>query len=151
MIKIEESHSQQIDCWIAERHYLGYSPPGARLRLWFFKDDVVIGAMMWGRPSARLLDQERILELTRMFFVDGVDFDNLESYSLGRARKFIRQRFPQIKLLLAYSDLGQNHQGIVYEADNWCPFGIAPVDTWTRKDRPRRETLSKKQRWIRSP
>ena len=70
-MKVEVSQSRELDSWIAVRHYLRSTPPGAQLRLWVL-DDVGnrIGAMMWGRPTARSLDQSTLLELTRMCLID---------------------------------------------------------------------------------
>ncbi len=50
-------NSQWIDEWIAERHYLEYSPCGARLRLAVYHDGQCVGGMLWGRPTARAYGQ----------------------------------------------------------------------------------------------
>lgn len=151
-MRIEECHSKKIDRWIAKRHYLKSIPGGARLRLWFYDDNNnVIGAMMWGRPSARLLDQKIILELTRMYFIDNTEHC-IESKALAKARKYIRQNFPEVKGLLAYSSTKQGHGGTIYRADNWFPFGITRGDKWSRKNRQRKDIdTSPKIRWLRSP
>jgi uncharacterized phage protein gp47/JayE len=88
--------------------------------------------MMWGRPEARLLDEDanHILELTRMHFWDTAE--GFRSASLASARKFIRKWYPQIRLVLAYSDPEQGHDGTVYQADGWARFG---------------KTTNKKQGW----
>lgn len=120
---IQEAHDKSLDKWIAERHYLGYVPCGARLRLWVLDEKRnVIGAMMWGRPTSRKYDQEKILELTRMYFIDDTQL-YVESRGLALARKYIRKHFPQVKLVLSYSSKdGGDHCGTVFAADNWCPF-----------------------------
>lgn len=151
-MRINISHSEQLDKWIAERHYLKSTPPGARLRLWILDDNgEIIGAMMWGRPSARLLDKDNLLELTRMFLVDETE-PFVESRALAMARKMIRKYMPQIKGLIAYSSTGQGHDGIVYKADNWFQFGKSQGNKWTRKNRERADIdISPKIRWLRSP
>lgn len=153
-IHLQEAHDKSLDRWIAERHYLHAVPPGARLRLWMLDEHRdVIGAMMWGRPSARMYDQEKILELTRMYFVDDTE-SFVESRGLALARKWIRKRFPRVKLVLSYSsqDVG-DHSGVVFAADNWCPLGKAKGGSWKRKGRENRadRDLSDKVRWVRSP
>ena len=102
-IHLQEEHAKELDRWIAERHYLRSAPCRARLRLWIFDQQrSIIGAMMWGRPSARVYDQDKILELTRMFFVDDTEL-YVESRTLALARKYIRKHLPRVKLCLSYS------------------------------------------------
>lgn len=150
-IRVVEAHDTQIDEWIAARHYLGYAPPGARLRLWVFQGDRVIGAMMWGHPCARHLDQERILELTRMVFVDDTD-RFVESRALALARAHIRRHFPGVKGLLAYSSTAQGHEGTVYQADGWFCVGKSGGGKWSNRKRQRRDAdPSPKLKWVRSP
>jgi hypothetical protein len=46
-LAIQPCHNKSLDRWIAERHYLGYVPCGARLRLWVLnKRRDVIGAIV---------------------------------------------------------------------------------------------------------
>lgn len=146
-------HTKDLDKFIASIHYLGYTPTGAILRLGVLQDGIkVIGAMMWGRPESRNLNQEKILELTRMVFVDDTE-PFVESHSLGLARKWIRKHYPQVKLVLAYSDTEQNHDGTIYEADNWCDFGLTDGHKWTSISKPNRidKAIKPKRRWVRSP
>lgn len=148
-MRLEICNNQTLDEWIKERHYLHSTPAGAKLRLWI-KDDKnnVIGAMMWGRPTARTYDQDRILELTRMYMVDETE-SNAESKALGMARKLIRKELPQVKGLLAYSSTGEGHKGTIYEADNWFALGTTAGGSWNRENRKNIDT-SKKIRWVRS-
>jgi len=116
-MRLEVCHSVEVDKWIAERHYLKSTPAGAKLRLWVKDEDGnIIGAMMWGRPTARIYDQERILELTRFFMIDDTE-PFAESKALAMARKLIRKRLPQVKGLISYSSVGEGHKGTIYEAD----------------------------------
>lgn len=150
-VRVEVCHSTELDKWIEERHYLKSTPAGARLRLWILNENQErIGAMMWGRPVARNLDQKHILELTRMYIVDGTE-PNAESKALALARKYIRKHMPEIKGLVAYSSLGQGHEGTIYKADGWFALGIVKPSRWSnRKGRVDRD-LSEKIRWVRSP
>jgi hypothetical protein len=104
-LRLLESHTRQVDAWIAERHYLGYCPPGAKLRLWVFSGKAVVGAMMFGRPSARQYDNGTVWELTRFVFVDETP-NFIESQSLAMARKYIRNNFPFVTPLLPTSKDG---------------------------------------------
>lgn len=153
-IHLQEAHDKSLDRWISERHYLRSAPCGARLRLWILNQErQIIGAMMWGRPTSRMYDQKKILELTRMYFIDDTELF-VESRGLALARKWIRKRFPAVKLCLSYSSQdGGDHCGVVFAADNWCPLGMTKGGSWKstgREDRADRDT-SKKIRWVRSP
>ena len=90
---IRETHDTVIDKWILKNHYLNWLPAGAKLRLEFMAGDFKkgyrrIGGMLWGRPCARMLSKDLILELTRMYFVDNTE-KNTESQALGKARAYI--------------------------------------------------------------
>lgn len=152
-LSIMEYHTTDLDKFVSSIHYLGYTPAGARLRLGVLENGIrCIGAMMWGRPNSRELDQERILELTRMVLIDETD-QFAESHSLALARKYIRTHLPMVTLLIAYSDPEANHDGGIYLADNWCRFGPTKGGVWTSISHPNRRDVSpgKKIRWLRSP
>lgn len=137
--------------WIADRHYLESTPPGAIVKLWVLLKEERIGALMWGRPTSRYWAELPILELTRAVFEDATP-PNVESRSLSLARKYIRTYMPHIRLVLAYSSLGEGHQGGIYEADGWCPLGKTVGQKWGRWSRPREtKDVSDKLRWVRTP
>jgi len=150
-IHLVESHSIELDSWIAQRHYLGYCPPGAKLRLWVFEGNNPIGAMMFGRPSARAFDNKIVWELTRFVFIDDTPHC-IESRAIAMARKYIRKHYPSVKGLVSYSSPANDHHGIVYQADNWFQLGWTTGGEWKHndgKERRNRDT-SRKQRWVRS-
>jgi len=152
-LRLEVCRTVELDRWIAERHYLRSAPAGARLRLWVLDDDGNrIGAMMWGRPTARNLDQRSLLELTRMFLIDGTE-PFAESRALAMARKHIRKHMPEIKGLIAYSSEGAGHEGTIYRADGWFAVGQTRIRSvgWTSRERRTDRDLSRKIRWVRSP
>lgn len=152
-MKVELSRSTELDRWLAERHYLKSTPPGAQLRLWILDNaGARIGAMMWGRPTARSLDQSTLLELTRMYLVDETE-PNAESRALSLARKHIRKHLPSIKGLISYSSSGQGHEGTIYRADGWFPVGQTRrrKDGWSSRAERAELDLSPKTRWVRSP
>lgn len=151
-IRLEICHTTDIDQWIIERHYLHSVPAGARLRMAFKdKDGRLLGAMLWGRPTARELDQYGILELTRMVFEDDTA-RFVESHCLGLARKHIRKHMPDIKGLVTYTDKGMGHEGIACQADGWYQFGVSDsAHTWANRENRIKRDRSDKQRWTRSP
>lgn len=151
--KVEVWRTKELDDWIKERHYLHSTPAGARLRLWVLDlDGKRIGAMMWGRPNARSLNQNQLLELTRMVMVDDTE-PFAESRALSLARKHIRKHMPEIKGIIAYSSTGQEHEGTIYIADNWFELGRKKrygVGWGNREGRTDRD-VSEKIRWARTP
>ena len=147
-MKLEISRKTDVDAYLTAHHYLHSAPAGARLRLWIKEGGAVIGAMMWGRPTARTYDPHRILELTRLYLIDGTE-PFAESRALGMARRLIRRRFPEIKGLIAYSSTGMGHAGTVYLADGWFAVGTTRAAAWNREGRKNRDT-SAKIRWVRT-
>lgn len=68
--RAQPTEAREVMRWIKERHYTKRTPPGYVAVLEFLEGSERIGAMMLGRPTARSLNPDRILELTRMFFVE---------------------------------------------------------------------------------
>lgn len=152
---LHEIKTTQIDGWIAQHHYLGNTPAGAVLRLAFYDGgedgmERMIGAMMWGRNPSPKQNQQEVLCLTRMCFVDDTEHC-VESRALAAARKYIRKHYPHIKGLVAYSSTGQGHEGTVYKADGW--FEVSRTREGSRDCREKRKNTdtSSKIKWARSP
>lgn len=150
-IRMYEEHDTSVDAWIKDKHYLKSTPAGAILRL-CFKDEAgrVLGCMMWGRPTSRKIDQARLLELTRMCFIDDTP-RFIESKCLGMARKYIRKHLCNINGLIAYSSTGAGHEGTIYRADNWYILGGSAGGNWESREGRTSRDLSPKVRWTRSP
>lgn len=151
--RCQPSESRATAFWVKELHYLKSTPPGFVHVLEFTEGRDLIGAMLLGRPSSRALDASRILELTRVYFVDEAP-KNTESQGLSMMRRHVRVWLPGVRLLLAYSDPAQGHAGTIYEADGWAPFGMTSHKTgYGWRSRPNRsdDPVSPKLRWVRTP
>jgi hypothetical protein len=117
-----------------------------------------IGALVLGRPSAPAFNGpgynvDTLLELTRMFMIDDTP-RFAETKALGMMRKHVRMWFPQVGILIAYSDPSEGHEGTIYAADNWVRFGMTGKITGSGwNSRPGRKPTGKasKQRWLRTP
>lgn len=169
------SHTVATDNWIKEHHYLHSVPAGARVRMEFYisyaeaellaqeygfllRDlDVLdgkclVGAMMWGHPTSRKIDQRAILELTRCCFLDFMP-KNTESKGLAKARAWIRKNLPEIKGLIAYASTGESHCGTIYLADGW--FKVSETKSchasWESRSGRTDRDLSVKYKFARSP
>ncbi len=151
-LKLKVVHETELDNWIAERHYLKSTPAGAVIRMEFCTpENTRLGAMMWGRPVAPKVDQEHILELTRMYFVDNTE-DFVESKALAMARKYIRKHYPKIKGLIAYSSTAEGHKGTIYQADGWFKISESKSETgsWENREGRKNRDLSIKIKYARS-
>ena len=169
------SHTTSTDRWIREHHYLRCTPAGARVRMEFYlpyseacalareagtaiqatdcpENRYLVGAMMWGRPTSRKIDQKAILELTRCCFLDFMP-KNTESKALAKARAWIRKNFPEVKGLIAYSSSAEKHQGTIYLADGWFKVSEteSPHASWESRQGRRDRDLSVKYKFARSP
>ena len=100
--------------------------------------------------DSRKIDQNAILELTRMCFIDDTP-PFVESKCLGMARKYIRKHYGTVKGLIAYSSTGAGHEGIIYKADNWYALGGSAGGNWENRGNRTNRDLSQKIRWTRSP
>lgn len=168
------SHTTATDDWIKAHHYLHSAPAGARVRMEFYiscaeanqivhetgmlmdldrlDDKYLIGAIMWGRPTSRKVDQKAILELTRCCFLDFMP-KNTESKGLAKARAWIRKNLPEVKGLIAYSSTGESHRGTIYLADGWFKVAEAesPHASWETRSGRKNRDLSVKYKFARSP
>jgi hypothetical protein len=151
--RAQPNETRELKNWIKAHHYLKSTPPSSVCMLEFTELGCRIGAAMIGRPASRNIDAGKILELTRMYFIDDTPA-NTESRALGMLRKFIRTWFPGIKLLVSYSDPEAGHAGTIYAADNWAPFGRTKRTIgkgWESRNGRRITRREAKQRWVRTP
>lgn len=123
--------------FVERHHYLGYAPPGVRVCLGVWYGERLVGVLVFGRPSARLEDQRRTLELTRMVLLDECS-RNSESRALALAVRWIWKNMPGIRRLIAYADPGREHRGTVYRAAGWRLVGRTNGGRWSCPSRPRR-------------
>lgn len=169
------SHTTATDNWIKQHHYLHSTPAGARVRMEFYipysdayqfvketgvslsdldmrDGKYLVGAMMWGRPTSRKIDQKAILELTRCCFLDFMP-KNTESKGLAKARAWIRKHLPDVKGLIAYSSTAESHQGTIYLADGWFKVSESesPHASWETRGGRKNRDLSVKYKFARSP
>lgn len=143
---------RELGAWVKAGHYLGTTPPAWRFGLEFREGRERIGAMLLGLPP-RGLHQVLWLALVRVFFVDGTA-PNVESQGLAMMRRFVRVHVQATRALISYSDPGRGHEGVIYQADGWAPFGLTKLDRTGFRSRPGRTgeaQHSRKQRWVRTP
>jgi hypothetical protein len=151
-ITIAEYPREYVDRLILKHHYLDTIPTVACIYRYVISGGIrhgIIGAAMWGKPTARMEDQTDTLELQR-FWTEDYTPKNTESYALSRMIKDIDERGTHSRLI-AYSSSGENHDGGIYRATNWEYVGERETSTgdgWA--NRPNRATndQSKKHKFV---
>jgi len=108
-------------------HYAHRRPSNSSLSYGLFKDDNLVGCIIYGNPFAIKINKSilndinkfKILELNRLFIYDYMP-KNTESFLIGQSFKFL----PKPVVLVSYADTGQNHSGYIYQATNWIYTGL---------------------------
>lgn len=104
-------------------HYAKRIPHGANIAYSVFNDyNEWCGVIVFGYPSTNGVVKQfgipngSILELRRVALNSK---HGVTSKALALAMKLLKKDCPLVKLLVSYSDKGQNHYGIIYQATNW--------------------------------
>jgi hypothetical protein len=71
------------------------------------------------------LVQGNVIELVRMA-LNGKQESTSKSLSLSL--RLLKKDLPLCKLIVSYADIDQNHNGIIYQATNWCYTGKSMVN-----------------------
>jgi len=91
----------------------------------------LIGVIIYSQPAGRgaaesispMVKIDECLELIRLVILDGYG-TNIESWFISQSFKLLKKDFPNIKVILSYSDTEQNHKGIIYQATNFIFTGL---------------------------
>ncbi len=110
------------------------APTGWRIAFVAHDGASIVAVSTWGRPVARMEDQETTLEHNRMACAPNAP-RNTASWFIAQNRKWIRAHMPEIKRLIAYVDL-RHHTGITYRADNWRTVYYGQQETSSWQNRP---------------
>jgi len=103
-------------------HYSGTMPSGKTLKIGVWEGGDFIGVVIYSRGSAPNigepynLEQTEVCELTRVALRD---HDNEVTRILRISRKLLTKKCPGIRLVVSYADPEQDHDGTIYQADNW--------------------------------
>lgn len=104
---------QLIDQWHSWRN----APQGWRVAFLFTDGVCIFGVSTFGRPVARLEDQETTLEHTRMALAPNAPRCSATRF-MALSRKWIRDNMPEIKRLISYVPFDR-FTGVTYRVDNW--------------------------------
>lgn len=104
-------------------HYSKRVPTGANVSFSVFNDkEEFCGVVVYGYPATPNIVPEfqlkngNVLELRRVALNSK---HGITSKVLGISMKILKKQCPSVKLLVSYSDKGQNHYGTIYQATNW--------------------------------
>jgi hypothetical protein len=129
VVKVNENLN---DCrrFCEKTHYSKSYGAGGRLYFSLYYQNKLVGVSIWRGPIGRSMymlfgldDNKSILDLSR-FCLDDCMPKNTASYFLSRCIKWIKQNKNDINYLTTYADYNENHNGIIYKATNWLPFGV---------------------------
>lgn len=108
-------------------HYAHRIPPMTHT-IGMFTNDELVGVCAYSKPMANICASicgdsytDNVLELCRLFIFDKIG-KNAESWLIRQSFNFLEDN---IKILLSYSDIKQNHLGIIYQATNWIYTGLS--------------------------
>lgn len=114
-------------------HYSGSVPVGKLVKVGAWEDGKFIGVVIFSRGANKSigtpygLDQTECCELTRVALRAHKHF---VSEILARAIRFLKEKCPEMRLIVSYSDLDQNHHGGIYQATNWIYEGKKDGDRY---------------------
>jgi len=107
-------------------HYSGCLPASPTAKIGVCENDDFIGAITYSKgatPSIGSpldLEAAEITELTRVALTD---HNNPVTRMLSVSRKLLNDQYPNLRATVSYADPHQNHNGAIYQADNWVYTG----------------------------
>jgi hypothetical protein len=104
-------------------HYSKRVPTGLNISYSVFNDlEEFCGVIVYGYPATPSIGKQlnlrngEILELRRVALNSK---QKITSKALSISMRLIKKNCPSVKMLISYSDKGQNHYGTIYQATNW--------------------------------
>jgi len=113
-------------------HYSQSTPVGKLVKVGVWEDNKFIGVIIYGRGANNNmlkpfgLNADQGCELVRIALTD---HKTAVSRILAISLKFLKQKCPNLRLIVSYSDEDQNHHGGIYQATNWVYSGLKNANT----------------------
>lgn len=128
--------------WIAEHHRHHKPPQGMKLAIAAEKNGIRIGVVILGRPVARMMDDKRTAEVTRLC-TDGTRNACSFLYSAAR-RAALAMGYDKVITYILASETGAS-----LRASGWKFIRMAGGGSWSRPSRGRSDKapLEEKQLW----
>lgn len=150
-ITVAEVPRLEVDRFVCSNHYLEGQPSPQTIYRYVVSGGLRwgwVGGAMWGKPVARMEDQENTLELLRFWTMDATP-KNTESYAISRMIRDIEAKGTHDRLI-AYASTGQDHDGGIYKATNWEDCGVRETNTgdgWGNRDNRANDDPSAKRKF----
>jgi hypothetical protein len=113
-------------------HYSQCLPVGKLVKVGAWENGKFIGCVIFGRGANHNmlkpfgLTQDQGCELVRVALKS---HKTPVSRILSIAIKFLKQKCPELRLVVSYADADQNHHGGIYQATNWIYDGLKNQNT----------------------
>ena len=113
-------------------HYSKVIPVGKLVKVGVWENKKFIGVVVYGRGANNNmlkpfgLKADEGCELTRIALTNHL---SQVSKILSISLKFLKQKCPNLRLVVSYADQDQNHHGGIYQATNWVYDGLKNVNT----------------------
>lgn len=123
---------------IVRYHYSNTLPKINKYYIGFFLNNILVGVVTlgWGtRPKHTIkkifptLETKDYLEIGRMCMLDSMP-KNSESQMLSQLIKYIKENYPEVKLLFTWADGMLGKAGYVYQAANFYYAGYSNTDMY---------------------
>lgn len=107
-------------------HYSKCIPTSKLVKVGVWENQKFIGVVIFSHGANRNigssfnLTQIECVELTRVALNN---HENTVSKILSICLKFLKKKCPNLKLIVSYADIDQNHHGGIYQASNWVYLG----------------------------
>ena len=130
-IEIVPTSKEQVEPFIL-KHYLETWPVGIKQIYGIRRksDKSMIGMAIYGNPmqSATKIAEPEVepsqsLELKRLYIEPTPNLPHIESYVISQTLKDIKQRFPDVKIVITFADPSVGHLGGIYQATNALYLG----------------------------
>lgn len=108
-------------------HYAKSVPCGKSVKVGVWEKGEFKGCVFFSRGANRMMAGEYGLGVTEACELTRVALRAHEapvSRILAIAIRLLRKQCPGLRLIVSYSDLGQNHVGGIYQAGNWVYVGM---------------------------
>lgn len=142
-LTIAEIHLRDAGAFVNMHHRHLASPVGHIFSIGCFVEDTLVGAAIIGRPVARMIDDGRTVEITRLV---SAGIRNVSSKLLGAARREAKKR--GYARVITYTLPAEG--GVSLRAAGYAFDGAAGGGTWSRATRQRtdRHPTDRKTRWV---
>ena len=113
-------------------HYAKSVPAGKLVKHGVWEDSRFIGVIVYGdSPNINMavpygLDYTEVCELRRIALTT---HKHPITQILKKSLKLLREKNPNLQLVISYADSNYNHLGIIYQAGSWIYEGTIPART----------------------